>query len=271
MTLVQACIANKGNSVVLLADRLLTTHLSEDLPPYEFEAKKPKIFFNESVGIGFAGSSLHADVAQSKILDKTDFDEISNIITEYLYNKRKDNIDKTIKRLTGVESDRFFTECELPIPPEIRGMIYTEMKDYSLNCQSMVTGFDKKKNARIIITDDYGGMTDTTNFGFFAIGSGSPFSRVYFDQYGYSIDMDTKEAVLFAFEAKKWAQAHTGVGDNTDIIVFIKDKKEIKVEPIYDNSDLMKRLKDTYTAEIQKKKDLRDKLIKDLFKDGDGI
>lgn len=271
MTLVQASIANNGNSVVLIADRLLTTHLSVDLPPYEFESHTPKIVIQENIGIGFAGSGLYADVAMAKIEEKTDLDDIVDTISKYISETRQDIVNKNIKRTTGVSSTDFFTRPEYPIPPEIRGMIYSELRDFSINCQCIVTGFDKKNKSRIVVIDEEGDKVEGANFGVVSIGSGSPFSRVYFDQYGYDTQMSTKESILFAFEAKKWAQAHTGVGENTDILVFTKDKKEIKIKKIYDDSDLMKKLKEVYSKEIEKKKELREKLLEELFKDDEEI
>jgi len=270
MTLVQANIADNGNSIILLADRQLTMQLSPDLSPYEFEAKTPKIFFHENVGMGFAGSGLYADVAASKISDKKDFDEIASTITTYISETRKDIIEKTIKRLTGVDSDMFFQNPNLPIPLDIRGMIYSEIRELKL-CHCIIAGFDKKSKARMIITDDVGDQIEATNFSVVSIGSGSPFSQVYFDQYGYDCKMSTKEAILFAFEAKRWAQSHTGVGETTDMLVFVKDKKDIKVKEIFDNSTLMKKLKDTYQAEMENKKIVRDNLIEKMFKGEDGI
>ena len=268
MTLVQASIANNGNSAILIADRLLTTRLSRDLPSYEFESPIQKIILKEKVGVGFAGSSLHGDIATSKIADIFDFDEIVKTISEYISNKRQELIDKHIKRLTGVKSGEFFNKNDLPIPPEVRGHIYAQIKDFNINCHCLVTGFDEKGEARIVDIDDNGDITEATTFGVHSIGTGSPFSQVYFDQYGYDTKMSTEEAVLFAFEAKTWAEAHTGVGVRTDMLVFNKkNKKEIDVLKIYDDSEFMDKLQKAYKDEIDKRKEFRTKLLKELFEE----
>ncbi len=268
MTLVQASIADNGKSTILIADRLLTTRLSRDLPSYEFESPIQKIILKEKVGVGFAGSSLHVDIAISKIVDKVDFDEIIYIISDYISTKRKELIDKHIERLTGVGSSEFFTRTDLPIPQQVRGNIYANIKDFDINCHCLITGFDEKGKARIVDIDDNGDVIDATTFGVHSIGTGSPFSQIYFDQYGYDIKMSTEEAILFAFEAKTWAQAHTGVGVRTDMLVFKKiSKKEIDVLRIYENSELMDKLEKGYKDEIDKRKEFRTNLLKEIFEE----
>lgn len=265
MTLVQASIAGEGESVILIADRLLTTRLSRDLPSYEFESPTPKIVRRGNVGVGFAGSSLHADVATSKIRETTDFDEIINIISDYISKEREERIEKHIKRLTGVSSEDFFTKADLPIPKEVRGLIYNQIRKFDIKCHSIIAGFDKKNVGRIVAVDEEGDKLEATNFGVFSVGTGSPFSQVYFDQCGYTTSMPTNEAILFAFEAKKWAQAHTGVGAKTDMLVFRKENKEIKTIEIYEDSELMKKMYEAYQTEIDKRDEMRKKLLKELF------
>jgi len=266
LTLVQASIAGSKNSTILIADRLLTTKLSRDLPSYEFESPIQKIISRGNVGIGFAGSSLHADIATSKIEDKTDFDEIVKTISGYISAKRQELVDKHIKRLTGITSKQFFTKKDLPVPEKVRGNIYAQIRDFNINCHCLITGFDEKGKARIVDIGDEGNITEATTFGVHSIGTGSPFSQVYFDQYGYNMKMSTEKAILFAFEAKTWAEAHTGVGVRTDMLVFKKkSKKDIESIEIYDGSKLMEKLIKAHKDEIDKRRDFREKLLKDLF------
>lgn len=265
MTLVQASIANGGNAVILIADRLLTTTLSHDLPSYEFESGSPKLLYRGHTGIGFAGSSVHADACILGLNGKTDFNEIVDTISGYISSERNNRIEKDIKRLTGVSSNDFFTKKDLPIPEEVRDNIYYLMKKFKVNCQSIIAGFDNNLKARIVIIDEEGDITDATNFNAFPIGSGAPFSKVYFDQLGYRPEMDANEATLFAFEAKKWAQAHTGVGEKADILVFKKESEEITVTEIYDGSKLMRKMRSVYDTEIKNREEVRKKLLGEMF------
>jgi len=93
----------------LVADRLLTTSLGKDIPPYEFESPTPKIIHKGNVGVGFAGSSFYADLAATKIEGKKNFDEIVKALSNFMKNEREKNVKSFIKRLTGVEPKEFFT------------------------------------------------------------------------------------------------------------------------------------------------------------------
>ena len=257
MTLVQVSIADKGDCVILVADRLITGTLSEDLPDYEFEAHSPKIIYHGNVGIGFAGSSLYADLMAEKINNKKDFDEIVKIVSNFIKNENEKEIAIFIKRYAGVKSKDFFERGNLPIPAEVRAFIYSQLKDFKVGCHCIIAGFDKKNKARIIIIDEQGQTTETTSFSVSSIGSGAPFSEVYFDLCEYDLNMDTNEALFFGYEAKQWAQSHTGVGNKTDILVLRKNKKPLE---IYDNTELMKKLNKKYEEEkerhIKNRKDL---------------
>lgn len=263
MTLVQVSIADGGKCVILIADRLLTSRLSDDLPPYEFEAHTPKIIHNGNVGVGFAGSSLYADLATVNIGNKEDFDEIVEAISNFIKKEKRRNIDAFIKRLTGVESEDFFKNKELPIPDEVRNFIYGQLKTFEIGCHSIITGFDKNEVARIIVVDEQGECLETTTFSFLSIGSGSPFSRVYFDLYGYDKNMNVNEALLFAYEAKQWAQSHTGVGQKTDILIFQKDKKVLEIN---DGSELMVKMHNKYIEEYKRHHKIRSDLLGDILK-----
>lgn len=263
MTLVQTCIADKGDCVILIADRLLTSQLSEDLPSYEFEATVPKIISKGNVGIGFAGSSLYADLASVKVQGLTDFDEIVDKLSTFIKEEKQKIVDSFIKRLTGVESKDFFNNKELPIPVELRGYVYGKLKDFEIGCHWIIVGFDKEETARIVVIDEQGDITEITTFSVCSIGSGSPFSRIYFDQYGYDRSMDVNQALFFAYEAKEWAQSHTGVGLNTDILIFRKGKK---VTEIYNDDELMKTIHKRYMEEGDRHKEARKKLLDGVLK-----
>lgn len=52
MTLVQASIANNGETIIIVADRLLTSSFGRDFPDYESKGVSPKIYLRGNVGVG---------------------------------------------------------------------------------------------------------------------------------------------------------------------------------------------------------------------------
>lgn len=263
MTLVQASIADNGKSVVLIADRLLTRTLSGDLPSYEFESNTPKIILRGNVGIGFAGSALLAEMSKQSLGRQNDFDGMVERISETVKSIRNESIKSEIRMRTGVSPQAFFKNPQLPIPQDVRDSIYGMMGEFNIECECIVAGFDKNKRARIAFIDSNGDVVEATPFGFISIGTGSPFSIIYFDQHGYDVRMERKEALVFAFEAKKWAEAHTGVGDKTDILLFARGREAIS---ICDDSPMMGKLREAYDAELEKHKEMRVNLYRKVFK-----
>lgn len=263
MTLVQASIANSGEAMIIVADRLLTSSFGRDFPEYESEGSSSKIYARGNVGIGFAGSALYADMAISKVSSSlTDFREIIKKLSEFVITQRKTIINGEVSRVTGIQSDEFFQHSEI-VPEPIREHIYGWLNDFHFGFQCIVAGFDNDKTAKICYVDGDGNIVSVTNFGIGAIGSGSPFSEIYFDQNNYETSIPEIESIFFAYKAKRWAEAPTGVGLKTDILVLRKDESVLKIA---DEDKLMDEIRETYNKEKEKTLKIRETLLNQLIK-----
>jgi hypothetical protein len=100
-----------------------------------------------------------------------------------------------------------------------------------------------------------------TNYGSAQIGSGDTFSRIYFDLYNYKTSVTLSDGLFFAYKAKKWSEAPTGVGSRTDILIIRKNKKPVMIE---DDSDLMNKIDAIYFEEQKEKDETRKKLVKKI-------
>ena len=74
--------------------------------------------------------------------------------------------------------------------------------------------------------------------------------------------------MFFAYKAKKWAEAPTGVGLKTDILILRKDNTPVK---IMDEDVLMSEIGDTYSKEKEKKSKIRESLLIKLIKNSSGV
>jgi len=61
----------------------------------------------------------------------------------------------------------------------------------------LVAGFDEKHQARLSMIDQEGDVLELTNTGRASVGSGAPFSTIYFDQHDYSQDMPKEDSLIF--------------------------------------------------------------------------
>ncbi len=265
MTLVQASISNDGNTIVIIADRLLTKSFGEDFPSYEFESNSPKIISINNVGIGFAGSALYADMAtldlQFNILDTSSFDDIVDIISKFIKTTRESTIEDMVKKLSGISSEDFFSNSEI-VPEEVRSFIYGWLMEFRLEFECILSGFDKNDKAEIVYITDDGSTFRATKFGVGSIGSGSLFSQIYFDENNYNTSISEIESLFFAFKAKKWAQAPTGVGRKTDIILLKKNGNKLEIR---DEDDLMNEINNIYEEEKTENNKIRKELLNKLI------
>jgi hypothetical protein len=264
MTLVQASIANDGKTIIIVADRLLTSSFGRDFPDYESEGANQKIYLKGNIGVGFAGSALYSDMAISEVssLSITDFNETVKKISEFVKKQRENIINNEVVRVTGITSKDFFESSE-KVPEAVRGYVYGWRNDFRFNFQCIVAGFDKDKNSGISYITNEGDIISVTNFGVGSIGSGAPFSEIYFDQCNYDISMPEIESLFFAYKAKRWAEAPTGVGLRTDILILRKDASPINIR---DEDNLMKELRGVYNKEKEKASKIRENLLKLLIK-----
>jgi hypothetical protein len=134
MTLVQASIANNGEAIILVADRLLTASFGRDFPDYESEGASQKIYSVGDIGIGFAGSALYSDMAISEVISSsiTDFNEIVKKISEFVKKQRENIINNEVVRVTGITSQDFFESSE-KVPEAVRGYVYGWRNDFRFN------------------------------------------------------------------------------------------------------------------------------------------
>ncbi len=267
MTLVQSSFSNKGETVIMVADRLLTSSFGGDFPDYETEGTSPKICLRGNVGIGFAGSALYADMATSEVTPSSDFDKIVEKISKFVNSQRDIEINDEIIRVTGIRSKDFFPTSG-NVPEEVRGYVYGWLNNFRFNFQCIVAGFDKNNKARISYITDNGTIISATNFGIGSIGSGSAFSQIFFDQYNYDISIPEIDGLFFAYKAKRWAEALIGVGLKTDIVILRKNDTPIRIK---DEDKLMQEIRETYDKENKKTSEIRAELLNQLIKNSSGI
>jgi hypothetical protein len=82
LTLVQACIAQDGERVILIGDRLVTRNIGTDVPSYEYESHNRKVLLKGMVGIGFAGDVVLIDKFVNELSGKRDYNSIVDSIAE---------------------------------------------------------------------------------------------------------------------------------------------------------------------------------------------
>ena len=263
MTLVQACIAQGGERVILIGDRLVTRNIGTDVPAYEYESHNRKVLLKGTVGIGFEGDVVLIDKFVSGLSGKRDYDSIVESIAENVKVEDGKATERYVRSRTGLSAKQFFERTDTKIPDYLVDEVYEGIEE-CVDIGALIAGYDRNGNAKLTVVDAEGDVLNFTNLSNVSIGSGSTLSGIYFDQNRYDPHMNENEALLFAFEAKKWAEAHTGVGQSTDIII-IKEKGRPK--EILEESPMMEKMNRIYEEERRKQEEVRKRLLRKIFRE----
>ena len=263
LTLVQACIAQEGDRVILIGDRLVTRNIGTDVPSYEYESHNRKVLLKGMVGIGFEGDVVLIDKFVSELSGKRDYDSIVESIAEGIKEEDERATNRYVKSRTGLSAKQFFERTDAKVPDYLVDEVYEGIEE-CIDIGALIAGYDRSGNPRLTVADAEGDVLNFTNLGNVSIGSGSTLSGIYFDQNRYDPNMNEDEALLFAFEAKKWAEAHTGVGHSTDVIII---KRRGKPREILEEAPLMEKMNRIYEEEGRKQKEVRKKLLRKMFRE----
>ena len=244
MTIIQASICDDNNAIILIADRLVT--VSE---MYVAEAKSQKLYGFGSFGVGFAGTLSDIIHIKDKIEKKASFKEFVESLIEIYKNENEMRENDFIKRntlLSKSELKDYVIHDEGKIPEDLIEWIYGHLEDVRLDSSALVVGFNEKTKPQIIYIDEFGDIVNYTENHYCTIGSGEHFSEVFFDINEYDPCCTLEQGLLFSLRAKRSAEAHIGVGKDTDIMVLRQEKDPIF---ILNESNEMRQLQEIYEEE----------------------
>jgi hypothetical protein len=120
-----------------------------------------------------------------------------------------------------------------------------EIRQFNMNCNLLVCGFDSNGDPYILNIDHPGLAVEMTNIGFHAIGGGwdKAISRMLWSDYKRSSPI---ERVLYdAFDAKANAELAVGVGFKWDAAIILPNRMPLKVSE--EIKDLIESVWDEYT------------------------
>ena len=227
MTIIQASICDKDRAIILIGDRLVTVYET-----YEAEAKSQKLYGFKSFGIGFSGSLSDIICIKDQIEEKPNFNETIKLICENYKAENERREEEFLIRSTFLNKQEFkeyVIHDQGKIPIELVEWIYAQLEEIRLDCDALTIGFNEKNEPIIIWINEFGDFFNRTENYHCAIGMGEVFSDVFFDVNEYDPTCSLEEGLLFAFRAKKSAEAHIGVGNATDILIIRQNEEPILI------------------------------------------
>jgi hypothetical protein len=259
MTIVLASIADKGNAIIMASDRML----ARAQLTYQFEHDSPKVRQINNYLIGYAGPTTFADDIMAHRYEH--LSSIHDFIEEFsaFYVKYRNRIaSRVLLESVGLDLQTFNSNpSKFPVPLQQR--IYDKLGSSKLNVSFIICGFDGGQ-PKIYEIGEYGIFSTAHSIGYVAIGIGEPHAANFYMVNGYKRDTPLKEAVYFAYQAKKSAEIAGGVGQCTDIYVLEKDKD---IKTYMDGCKVISELNDIYEKHHKKMgKMYKDDIIPELNK-----
>lgn len=220
MTIVLASITRDSNTIIMSSDKMLT---QSDFT-HHFEHDSVKIVPIGYYLVGYAGTTVFADDIIGHGYDTNKpIDEFVKDVAEFYIRYRLSIAGRIILESQGIDLGDYNSNIA-NYPPTLQQYVHRELKEFDLGVQLLICGF-KDGEPKIYRIGRYGIYQSYHAIGFHAIGIGETHVMNYYIVNQFRFDMPLKEAVYFAFRAKKSAELAAGVGELTDVYIFKHGEK----------------------------------------------
>jgi hypothetical protein len=262
MTIIQASICADQKAIILIADRMVTVSSGGD--EYETETSSSKVIPLGPFGIGCAGDFDSITLVMENIQIKDKLSQMADQISKFIKKKNEQKVQEYVKNKTLLEYKQFqdyVSSDQGKIPQKIIDEIYEDLEEVKIDCACLLIGFEDH-HPRIIAIDEDGEISNNSEYYHKTIGSGQMFSEITFDIGIYNPKCSLEQGLFIAFDAKKSAEAHPGVGKFTDILILQENKPP---EMIKNESAQMVDYNRNYEEYLKERKSLKEK-YQPLFK-----
>jgi len=257
MTICIAAICEKGSSVVLTADSMLTNEALSI--QFEHPTKKMTRLSDSCIALTAGDALAHTelfDIVQEEIIKikAPSVPEIVSKIKECYQRIRKREIKEKILNPRGFSDFEDFYQAQRALNPDIVMTIQSEIDRYDYGLAILVAGISGN-TAHIYGISDPGTSKCFDAIGFHAIGSGLPHAINTLIARGCHQDTPLQEALLIVYEAKKIAEKAPGVGANiTDICIMtpkgIIEFPRDKIDQLHEIYERWLRKESNWTSDL---------------------
>ncbi len=224
MTVCIAALCDRGQSVIVVADRMITSGLM-----IEFEHESPKIeklckqCFASTSGDALAHTELFDTVHQEiDELRQPSVEQVAECIKHAYQEVRQRRILERILRPRGISSLQMYYEIIGRLPGPLLEHIEFQISSYDYKIDILLAGRSYHK-ARIYQITDPGTSSCYDAIHFHAIGSGFNLAVASLIGSGFHCGIKLPEALMLLLDARQAAKNAPGVGDATDLAIITGD------------------------------------------------
>ena len=225
MTICLALVCEDGNSLVAVADRMVSdTSLS-----LEFEQRTRKIdriepsFATLTAGDALAHTDLLRDATNSiSGMAQPSVREVAAAVEGCFIEHRQALAEKSVLKRVGLDYETFL-EKQQNLSDALILALSAEYQSIELGVELLVAGIDSS-GAHLYEISDPGTARCFDSIGYAAIGSGLPHAEGFLTEADYSPEIPLNRGVWFAYVAKRRSERAPGVGSRfTDILTIDAD------------------------------------------------
>jgi hypothetical protein len=235
MTCCVAAIANGGNAIILVSDKMIGTANKRGEPhgitKGEAIHKDWWALFAGDVSLAgdiFSRLKAHFPDGALSIYDARD------ALSTTLFEKWQSDAERAYLRKEGYTSETFRDEAPKKMAEEIYNEIRERRLRHSLKAELIVAGFDEQGTAHILSCNGFVGPdqfvpANHDSEGFCAIGSGADGATWMMSYRDVTRNTRRRDAAYYAVEGIYYAELGSGVGESADLVMIRPNKKALWV------------------------------------------
>lgn len=221
MTICIACLCERGKTLVVASDRMITAGFLAK----EFEHDKSKIHkLSAGVVALTAGDATRAievfRAVESSISSKPDVSvrDVASLVSQEYEKLRNQKVTDNFFRPRGMTRESFYKEYAKLLPQEMALSLEKMLHQTNLGLTIIIAGVDDAGGHIFGITNP-GNMECFDAIGYHSIGSGELHAFLSLIGKNTSIDDDLTQCIYKVYEAKRAAETAPGVGNLTDVAI----------------------------------------------------
>ena len=226
MTICIAAISEENGKdyVVLATDHMVTTNFSEGVgAEFDLDVKKFKFLDDKKECVAMlAGNPLVFEKLTSGLGEGSlNYAEYKSKIYEKFKKERKKSVENFVRGNFGVDMEYIKNAFLQPqVNPALQQGLNSILA-FNLNTVMIMAGLDEKGVCHIDQITEFE-VIDHTSLGFHCIGSGHLQASNILLHNRQSKKRNLRETIYNVYKAKKYSEVSSGVGKETELIVFGK-------------------------------------------------
>lgn len=264
MTICLGAICEKGATVVVASDRLITSYY----PPVEFEHGTPKIdqITDSFIALTAGSATEHTELfqmARAKVSSKASpqVQDVIKAVKESFVTLRMKSAEEKHFKPRGLTIDKYYEMLRF-LPIELAVRFDRMLESEKLHLDILIAGVDST-GAHVYEIGDPGVSNCLDSIGYSAIGSGYLHAAQNFIFNNYLPIYSLEKCVYVVYESKRVSEKSPGVGAATDMAI-VTNKSVMNVD-----TKTLGVLNQLYVAKIDQRKPIleeADEALKDPLK-----